>query len=131
DRIAVRGRPALPRSGLVEKLAWPLANLGEVRHHLVTRSFAHAPCFLVPAVEGHHDVVLLTTAQRVMDEMAIRSDPDRGGIPAQVRRHVGLRNQRTIDNMSRYAVPVADQALPDDRVHAVAANHRRAVVDAP
>src|SRR4030095_1858899 len=129
DRIAVGRRPALPRRRFVEQLAWPVTDLGEVRHHLVARSFAHAPLLLLAAVKSDHDVVLLAPAQRVMNEMAIRTHPDRRGVPPQVGGHIGVWDQRAIDDMPRDAMPVADQMLPDDRVHAVAAHDRRAFVD--
>ena len=104
DRIAVGGRPALPRGRLVEQLPRPVADLGEVRHDLVARAFAHAPFLRLPAVEGDDDVVLLATAQRVVDEVAIRADPDRRRVPAQVGGHLGVRDDRAVDDVPRHAV---------------------------
>jgi hypothetical protein len=41
-------------------------------------------------VEGHHHVVLLAAAQRVVHQVAVGADPDAGGVPLQVVGEVGF-----------------------------------------
>src|SRR5262249_17783442 len=91
---------------------------------------AHAPLLLATAVEGDDDVVLLAAAQRVVHEVAVRADPDAGGVPLQVGGERLAVDDRAGDDMARDARLVAD-ILPADRgLHAIGADQRAAAVAA-
>ncbi|MDT4884861.1 hypothetical protein FQZ97_1210390 [compost metagenome] len=82
------------------------------------------------AVERHHDVVLLATAQRVVNQVAIGADPDAGSVPFQVSGKVLFIHYCTVHNVPRDPSVVAnillayhrfdpvgtDQSLPAVRV---------------
>src|SRR6478735_3428235 len=73
DRIAIGGAPAAPRGRPFQQLPRARMDALEVRHHLFLAAVAHAPFFLVAAVEGDDEVVLLAVAQGVMNQVAIRA----------------------------------------------------------
>jgi hypothetical protein len=100
----------------------------EVGKHLLFAALAHAPCFPLAAVKGHHQVELLAASKRIVDEMVVRPAPDRRRVPAQILRHVRAGHHGPIDDMPRYAHLVSDQLVTDDGLDAVAANERGAAI---
>src|SRR5205085_1429506 len=108
DRLAVGGGPALPALRQLEELARPPADAFEVGEDLLAAAFAHTPGLGVAAVEGDDDVVLLAAAQRIVDEVAVRPGPDRGGVPRQVGGKLGGIDDGAVDDVARHAHRVAD-----------------------
>src|SRR4029078_11964952 len=96
DRLAVGVGPALPVLRQVDQLARLRADAFEVALHLRAAAFAHAPLFALAAGEGDDPVVLLAAAQRVVHEVAVRADPDAGGVPLQIGRKVLLFDHRAV-----------------------------------
>ena len=123
---APRGRASQMNAGA----ARARADAGEVRQHLLARALTDAPFLLLAAVEGHHQVVLFAAAQRVMHQMAVRPDPDGGGVPAQVGRHLVLGHHRAVHHMAGHPMGVAHHLLAHHRTHAIGADHRRTFVGA-
>src|SRR5436190_4581716 len=120
DRLAVGGRPAPPALRQVEQAARARADAVEVREHLLPAAFAHAPGLGIAAVEGDDDVVLVAAAQRIVDEVAVRSDPHRGRVPAQVGREVGGVDDGPVHDVAGDAHVVADGLRANRRLDAVA-----------
>ena len=65
-----------------------------------------------------------------MDEVAVRADPHRGRVPAQVGREVGGVDDGAIDDVAGDADVVADRLRANRRLDAVAADQRDAAVAA-
>jgi hypothetical protein len=130
DRLAVGGRPALPALRQIEQAARARADAVEVRQHLVAAAFADAPGLGVAAVEGDDDVVLVAAAQRIVDEVAVRADPHRGRVPAQVGREIGGVDDGAIDDVAGDADVVADRLRANRRLDAVAADQGDAAMAA-
>ena len=128
DRLTVGRGPAFPVLGQVDQLARPGADAFEVALHFFAAAFAHAPLFDFTAVEGHDHVVLLTATQRVVHQMAIRADPDRGGVPLQIGRKVLSVDHRAVNHMPRHARRVTDILAAHRRLHAIGADQRDASV---
>src|SRR5690554_3473558 len=84
DRVAVCGGPALPALGQLNELACLGADFLEVTQYLCLAAFGHTPGFRLAAVKGDDHVVLFTAAQRVVNQMAVGTNPDAGGVPAQL-----------------------------------------------
>src|SRR5207344_2927515 len=99
DRLAIGGGPALPVLRKIDELACPRADALEVPLHFLAAALAHAPLFLLAAVEGDDDVVLLAATQRVVHEVAVRTDPDARGVPLQVGREVLLVDHRAVNHV--------------------------------
>ncbi len=100
----------------------------EVALHLLAAAVAHAPLFLLAAVEGDDHVVLLAAAQRVVHQVAVRADPDAGGVPLQVGREVLAVDHRAVDHVARDARLVAHVLPAHRRLHAVGADQGDAAV---
>src|SRR5664279_1773616 len=62
--------------GRSDQLPGARADAGEIALHFFGAAFLDAPLLLLPAVERDDDVVLLAAAQRVVDEVAVGTDPD-------------------------------------------------------
>ena len=113
--------PAAPVFGQIDQLAGFGANALEVAFHFFLAAVGHAPLFLLAAVEGHHHVVLLATAQWVVHQVALGAGPQAGGVPLQVVGEVGLVNHGTVHHMTGHAGWV---------VHVLRAHHALATVSA-
>ena len=97
-------------------------NAFKVGEHLFFTAVAHAPLFFLPAVEGHHQIVLLAAAQRIMHQVAVRTRPQHRRVNAQIVRHIGGVDHRAIDYMAGHPRRIAQQALAYNRLTAVAAD---------
>ncbi len=86
----------------------------EVALHLFLAAIGDAPGFLLPAVEGDHDVVLFAPAQRVVHQMALRACPQAGGIPAQVFGKVLALHHGAVHHMPGHPGWVVDVLRPGD-----------------
>jgi len=128
DRLAVGGGPALPGGGAVQHLVRARVDALEVRQHLFLAAFAHAPLFLFAAVEGHHQVVLLAAAQRVVHQVAVGAGPQHRRVDAQFLGHVVALDHGAVDHVAGHARRIADQVLADHRLDAVGADHRVGLV---
>ena len=130
DRLAVRGGPARPVLGEVDELARLRANAFEVTLHLLKAAFAHVPLFAVAAVKRDDDVVLLAAAQRVVQKVAVRADPDARRVSLQILRELRPIRDRAIHHMARDPRLVAHVLAPHRRLHALRADQRHAAVPA-
>jgi hypothetical protein len=108
DRLTVGGGPSLPVLRQVDQLARFRADALEVALDFVAAALAHAPLFLLAAVEGDDDVVLLAATQRIVHGVAVWADPDTRGIPLEVFRQILLLDHRAVDHVACHARFVAD-----------------------
>ncbi len=97
-------------------------NAFEVRHHFFFTAVAHAPLFRLAAVEGHHQVVLFTAAQRIVHQVAVRASPQHRRVDAQVFRHIVAFYHRAVHHVTGDARRIAKQTLPHHGFYPVAAN---------
>ena len=77
------------------------------------------PRFLLTTLKSHHEVVLLSTPQRVMHEMAMRPHPDTGCIPFQIIRKIFFIDDRAVHHMPSHSMAVANVLRTHNRSNAI------------
>ena len=126
DRLAVGRGPALPALGQFDELTRLRTDALKVALNLRLRTIGNTPLFRISAVKGYDHVVLLTTAQGVVHQVALRACPEARRVPLEVIREVVLIDDCTVYNMPGNARGIVYILGAHYRLSAVGANERLA-----
>ena len=133
NRIAVAEHPAPPFVRHLQELARARHDMGEAVEHLLALARLVAADILLVGHEGGDQVEGAPALQRIMHHVALRPGPQRGGIPAQILRHLLERQHGAIGDMAGQADRVgraaAGHLLAHFGAHAVGGDHGIGLVD--